>query len=1625
MSSARTSVPLNDKSASASGHRGHDKPATRGHLGEADAPQEKLKNKQPARSLANGTLVREAVMPPTMGPNYRTHTNPVTQNTTMEVSASHGLPLVSGSSSSGAAAGAAFDGASPSRTLSVTEIPPRTLSVAENPLCANGCSSASTIACSGCDRATYCNEACQHAHWFAAHRLVCSASKVESQPAQPAAAASSRRQAPAQPAAAAASSRRPRRLCAFVWKGKECPHTSDPEARSCAEGDHKLVCSHFTHKSGNRCKKGELCTFIHPGKKTAVGDCAAAASRWTEICAERDAERVAKRNTTVAAQAFAEAPVAVSSGMFAALAEDAPMHFASAAASVYTPVQRFRAPLSRGFGSLIECIASAGRLVLSPVQHWHAMQMYERMECLTAVDFAKYQRQPSGVAFRPVLAGDERLVERSALGLCTRAISHLLNSSRNLESEPCDEGCMKGLSWNQRDRTLLDLCMALHKGTETFASIYGNMVRIIQSGVASRLLSNPHVARAWHNMPDVPKLVQADLENMQLIFNIITQCIKVARNPKVREGWQLLGMTPESTKKYIAFMQLFAPMCPRSMHACRLMLSGKAVPASHICTYTCDTCVQGTHLPEVDLAMALVCPATPVQAQAVKKVSKPSRGQKCCDMPGKCDCARYMADEDQDHDDAPDSVSVVRAVKASKFAPIRVCYKDAMHGVCDCNRAMTEAESTANSAATLDSYYAASAEREKVKFTLVGTYGTTVVSERAALEQQHVQLVGEKGRCGREKSNSKKQQDKGVTVWTAEKEAKMAAFAKQIQAVGATDAKPEVRALREQYEQLSGVMHELSTDFLTNLFPLIHGTTDMGQVALMQDRTLVSLKPKLPYSDAFSESGLQAKVMSAETKEERAKLRQLMKSLRRWAPVAPVSKAVVDYQLQRKKDIWFSTNESDQAEVERLKAMFNSFEAFVACLPKYLDPAVTGHALDLARTVEGRADFDEFLASKPLAGTTFADFIAKCHIRPLALPLWRESKQAVAWDACKYYVRLGLTSEAMPLATFATHKPTTMKLWVGVNKERDYVNLNLVAVNAERVHKGLSPFEPLEQLSIDAFLADQETQVQYFYSGGHKFCDLTAFEEAKLDGWRFILNGTYKTMSQGDMEAFVDKLAAMVLKDPLLVCSFDGQIAQGQAVLVAVAACRSDEEKFACMLQIGVTEASLAAIPLMIESNTELIAAVTAKVEALKEAAAKEAPKAAIAKAAAAVRVKRAAEATVVEAHQTVMETFFQGEDQFAKELKLHYRMSIPTPKGKKIEILHESLPTWVKQRKVNGELRRLHVADVTEDAVRKEEDVQVRFLAIGPFPTLGMATECVEAIEAFPHSSSIMPRVEPYFGEHGDEEGFIRAVAECKDLMKQMRRDKKSGSADVPCAALFGGCYMVVIPHVKGKEATRKDKQAFKRAVATEDWEWVRGLIEFIAPKLDLQPCDFWTNMRATESTRTWLESVQRVSEESDDESESESDDDVSEADSDEFGSDENESVNRSRLFARLTSTKATIAAPVAAAAATSVAATSVAAASKPTKPGQQKRLTPEQVRANMAAKKAADAAAKAAPSKAAAPKAPSPPPKAAASIAAPQPVEEEEEEEDDEEDEDFDEEEDYSSMYEDGNVRASYGKK
>jgi hypothetical protein len=474
---------------------------------------------------------------------------------------------------------------------------------------------------------------------------------------------------------------------------------------------------------------------------------------------------------------------------------------------------------------------------------------------------------------------------------------------------------------------------------------------------------------------------------------------------------------------------------------------------------------------------------------------------------------------------------------------------------------MTEQERDIASAETLDSYRVASAEREQVKFTLVGTYGTTVVSERADLEQQHVQLVGEKGRCGREKSNSKKQQDKGVTVWTAEKEAKMTAFAKQIQAVGVTDANPEVRALREKYEMLSEVMHELSTNFLTNLFPVIHATTDMRQVALMKDPKLVSLKPVVPFSGSFTAEGLVAAVVDAKTKEERAKLRHLMKSLKRWDPVAAVSKAVVDYQLQRKKDIWFSTNESDQAEVERLHDMFNSFEAFVAGHPKYLDVEVTGTALDLARTVEGRADFDEFLASKLPAGTTFADYIAQCHIRPLALPLWRESKQAVAWDACKYYVRLGLTSEAMPLATFATHKPTTMKMWVGVNKERDYVNRNLVVVNADRVHKGLSPFEPLEQLSIEAFLADQETQVQYFYSGGHKFCDLAAFEEAKLDGWRFILNGTYQTMSQGDMEAFVDKLVAMALKDPLSMCSLDGQIAQGTATLRAITKCQSDEER--------------------------------------------------------------------------------------------------------------------------------------------------------------------------------------------------------------------------------------------------------------------------------------------------------------------------------------------------------------------------------------------------------------------------------------------------------------------------------
>ena len=306
MSSSRTSAPLNkDKSAPASGHRGHqDKPAPvsnhRGHLEDAASStqqgEEKLKFKQPTRSSAKGTQLREAVMPPLMGPVFRSHTSPVTKNTTTLAQTNQSLHLVSASGPSAAAA-IALTGVSS----------PRVLPVAEIPLCANGCGSPSTDACGGCRRVAYCSQECLAAHWEAGHDAMCAVSEVESQPshsAQPAAAASSRRSAPeveshsSQPATAASSRRPafdPRRLCPHVWKGKPCPNTSDPEARCCVEGAHKLICAHFTHRRGDRCKNGKNCPFIHPGKVTEAGDCAAAAARWKEICAERADSRPASR----------------------------------------------------------------------------------------------------------------------------------------------------------------------------------------------------------------------------------------------------------------------------------------------------------------------------------------------------------------------------------------------------------------------------------------------------------------------------------------------------------------------------------------------------------------------------------------------------------------------------------------------------------------------------------------------------------------------------------------------------------------------------------------------------------------------------------------------------------------------------------------------------------------------------------------------------------------------------------------------------------------------------------------------------------------------------------------------------------------------------------------------------------------------------------------------------------------------------------------------------------------------------------------------------------------------------------------------------------------------------------
>ena len=218
--------------------------------------------------------------------------------------------------------------------------------------------------------------------------------------------------------------------------------------------------------------------------------------------------------------------------------------------------------------------------------------------------------------------------------------------------------------------------------------------------------------------------------------------------------------------------------------------------------------------------------------------------------------------------------------------------------------------------------------------------------------------------------------------------------------------------------------------------------------------------------------------------------------------------------------------------------MFRTFEAFVANCPRWLDVEETGHALDLARTAEGRADFDEYRASKPQAGTTFADHIAQCPVRSIALALWRESKQVIAWAICKSYVRLGLTAEVMPLAKFTTYNPATVKSWLLVNQQREHVDTNLLSIiNAKRADAGEQLREPLGPLTIEAFIEDQATQVLYFAKGGYTICeDLATFREEIADGWEFVLNGTYKTMTQVDREAFVDNLAAMAMKDSITDC---------------------------------------------------------------------------------------------------------------------------------------------------------------------------------------------------------------------------------------------------------------------------------------------------------------------------------------------------------------------------------------------------------------------------------------------------------------------------------------------------------
>ena len=1683
MSYTRTSVPLKNKFATGghnksatSGHNksatrghnksatsGHNKPETLGHVGEADTPQEKLKNEQPTGSLPNGTPVGGAVMPPSLGPDSRTHTNPVTENTTTEVKPSSSLPHVSASGPSQAAAGDALNGASPSWTLSVAEIPSEEKSEKENPPCANdGCGNASIYLCQGgCGCTLYCSQVCSSMHWAAGHHAICNAMTTaataavlaaadnssgydfathvaSSRPAPAATAASSH---PAPKAAAAKSSHHG--LCPHMWKDGECPNKPSRNQRGCPEGAHMQLCKFY--KIG-KCTLGQKCTFIHRGEATAASN-----SKALYKEAQERAKRAKRAAESVAAVAAVEAPTPVlTTNPYALLDPDAPVRRVLVVAPAAPAAGAARGMPTYGslaavFGRAIGRAKRAGRLQLSTQQHWHAMTIPELLEYLNAKDLEKFQRNPSGPVYVPVRANDPRLTERSALGLCPRAISHLLNSSRGLESEQCKKGCNNGLTWDQRSRVLLDLVEGLLNGTETYSGIINDMISVIQSGAASLLLANPHV-REWDNMDDVPKLGQADTENLPLIFKIIMQCIKVARNPKVRDGWKQLGKTPETAYKYIAFMQLFAPMCPRSVRVGEFLLENKPVPANHICKYTCDTCVMGTHVPLLPLAEAL------------------KQG---------------------------DSMSVVRDVKVSNFAPIRLCIEDAVYGKCSCNRALSDEEHTAIVAMILDDFRAASIEREQIEATLRDQYGTTVVSECEALKQEQRSLKNKKDHNSRCKSNSKKQQDKGVTVWTSAMEAKLVALNQQILEVGATDAKAEVRALRERYNVLSSIMHELAVDFFNKLFPLFHGTTDMGQVALMDDPTFVSLKPKVPFSCEFNESGLQAKVMSAESKAEREELRRLLQSLKRgWAPVARLSKlsnVVINYQFQLKKEIWNSDNESDQAERERLHAMYRSFEAFVANRPRWLDVEETGDALDLAREAQGRPDFDEYRASKPQAGTTFADWIALNPVRSIALAYWRESKQAVAWEVCKSYVRLGLTAEVMPLAKFATYNPATVKSWLDVNQQRKYFDINLrPIINAKRADAEEELLEPLGPLTIEAFIEDQPAQVMYFTKGGRMFCEnLATFKEAIADGWKFVLKGTYKTLTQEGREAFVDNLAAMAMNDSGHICSLSAQIEQGRSITKAVGAFQSAEERVTCMQELGVTEANLAAIPLMIQSNEELIAAVEAKVYELKEAAAKEAPKAPIAKAAvAAARVKRAEAAEVNVVHLTA-KAFFQEEDRFAGREVLCYRIGTNVVK-------HAELPSYDYQPRANGEPCHIGVFDVTEDAWRRGNKVNVRSLGLGPLATRDTAKKWEALVRTFASTASmaINPRVVPYFGDDGDEEGYFKALAECKALIKQMLHDNISGTVTMPCAALFGGCYMVQIPFVKSKNAERGDKQAFKRSIATEDWAWVRGLIEFIAPKLGLQPCDFWTNMRSTESTRTWLESVKRVNESDSDESESdsdESDDDSDESDDDsdesEFESDDDEPVSNSRLFARPTSTKK---AAVAVAAPAPVVVPAPVA-QKVTKPGQQKRQSPEEVMAHKAAaakakkdaeeaakaKKEADAAAKAAAFKAkkeadaaakakkeaeaAAPKpaAPAPKPaapsrspvllvrkagavviksaaakpasaaaKPAAAAAAPQPAEEEEEEFDDEEDEVVDEEDLYHGMHKDGNVRVD-GKK